>query len=115
MLNVFTPLEETRAQGKVERLKRLLTRRFGPLPAPVSARITPPGWNNLTPGRMTYSMPNRCMVCLAISRSGAAVSGLSVAEGARAPSESCDNRRRSTHRHPTPTWPINTTVTARTS
>lgn len=57
MLNIFTPLEETRAyqsifvkgeakgkaegkaEGKADSLKRLLTRRFGPLPAGASARI----------------------------------------------------------------------------
>ena len=53
MLNIFTPLEETRAyqsifakgeakgkaEGKAEDLKRLLARRFGPLPKWAAARI----------------------------------------------------------------------------
>ena len=49
MLNIFTPLEETRAyqsifakgeaKGKAEDLKRLLARRFGPLPKWAAARI----------------------------------------------------------------------------
>jgi predicted transposase YdaD len=53
MMNIFTPLEETRAyqsifakgeakgkaEGKAEDLKRLLTRRFGPVPKWAAARI----------------------------------------------------------------------------
>lgn len=49
MLNVFTPLEQTRAyqsifaegkaEGKAEDLKRLLARRFGRLPKWAAARI----------------------------------------------------------------------------
>ena len=53
MMNIFTPLEETRAyqsifakgeakgeaKGKAEDLRRLLARRFGPLPEWATARI----------------------------------------------------------------------------
>jgi hypothetical protein len=45
MLNIFTPLEETRAyqsifaKGEAKGLKHLLTRRFGPLPKWAAARI----------------------------------------------------------------------------
>ena len=45
MMNIFTPLEETRAyqsifaKGKADSLKHLLTHRFGPVPKWAAARI----------------------------------------------------------------------------
>ncbi|WP_300971369.1 hypothetical protein [Thiocapsa sp.] len=68
MLNLVTPIQETKAyqsiyaEGKAESLKRLLTRRFGPLPAGQSSGSTPRRSRNWTPGSTASSMPPASMI-----------------------------------------------------